>query len=303
MNAISPPRAAVGVASAADLASRAVIAVAGAEWRAFLQGLVTQDVETLASGEIRFAALLTPQGRLLFDLFLVGQDEGVLIDCAAEHRGALVSRLRMYRLRAKVEITPSDMAVAALWRSPVDDGASASGEALPEDPRADGWARDPRAPGLGLRGYGAPAVPGALPADEAAYERHRFALGLPGPADWGHDRSYPIEANFDLLGGIDFRKGCFVGQETTSRKRRRGTVKSRMAPIAFSGPPPAPRAGLLAGELRAGQVLSGETWSAEAGGAMALLRLDRLGEGPLTLEDGRPFRVAWPAWMEGVRPG
>jgi folate-binding protein YgfZ len=115
---------------------------------------------------------------------------------------------------------------------------------------------------------------------------------VPGPADWGHDKSYPIEANFDLLGGIDFRKGCFVGQETTSRMKRRGTIKNRMAPIAVDGPPPEAGAPLMAGELRAGQVSS----SSDAG-AMALLRLDRLGEGPLTLQDGRAWRVVWPAWM------
>jgi len=172
------------------------------------------------------------------------------------------------------------MSVAALWGT--------------EKP-TEGWLADPRAPGLGFRSYGHSAPDGATGTDEAAYEAHRFALGLPGPADWGHDKSYPIEADFDLLGGIDFKKGCFVGQETTSRMKRRGQIKSRMAPIAFEGPPPEPGAGLLAGGLRAGQALSGRN-----GASMALLRLDRLGVGPLTLEDGRPWRVAWPDWMEGV---
>jgi folate-binding protein YgfZ len=267
----------------ARLSSRAVIAVGGPDWRGYLQGLVTQDVETLGPGEIRFAALLTPQGRLLFDLFLAGQGDGCLIDCAAEHRTTLFQRLRMYRLRAKVDLVEADSSVSALWGT-----ASA-----PE-----GFMRDPRAPGLGFRGYGAPAPAGTSETDEAAYERHRFALGLPGPADWGHDRSYPIEANFDLLGGIDFRKGCFVGQETTSRMKRRGTIKNRMAPIAFDGPPPATGAALLSGGLRAGQVASGVE-----GAAMGLLRLDRLGEGALTLEDGRPWRVLWPDWMAEVKPG
>jgi len=259
------------------LTSRAVIAVGGPDWRGYLQGLVTQDVETLQPGEIRFAALLTPQGRLLFDLFLIGHEGGCLIDCAAEHRPSLLQRLKMYRLRAKVELAEADTEVSALWNAA-------------EAPA--GFAPDPRAAGLGFRGYGAPAPADATATGEAAYERHRFALGLPGPADWGHDRSYPIEANFDLLGGIDFRKGCFVGQETTSRMKRRGTIKSRMAPIAFDGPSPEPGAGLLSGGLRAGQVASGFE-----GGAMALLRLDRLAEGAMTLEDGRTWRVNWPDWM------
>jgi folate-binding protein YgfZ len=265
------------------LASRAVIAVSGPDWRAYLQGLLTQDVETLRAGEIRFAALLTPQGRLLFDLFLVGLPDGCLIDCAAEHRPALLQRLKIYRLRAKVELAESEMQVSVLWGT---------------DMAPEGFSPDPRATGLGFRGYGAAAPAGAVPADEAAYDRHRLALGLPGPADWGHDRGYPIEANFDLLGGIDFKKGCFVGQETTSRMKRRGTVKNRMAPIVYEGPVLEPGARLLAGGLRAGEVCS-----AIAGGGMALLRLDRLGEGPLTAEDGRPWRVVWPEWMEGVVPG
>jgi hypothetical protein len=261
------------------LNGRAVLDVGGPDWRSFLQGLVTQDVETLATGELRFAALLTPQGRLLFDLFLLGREDGCLIDCAAEHRPALLQRLKMYRLRAKVEITEADAPVGALWGV----------EAAPV-----GWSRDPREPSLGFRCFGLAPPEGAVVEEEAAYEAHRLALGVPGAVDWGHDRSYPIEANFDLLGAIDFKKGCFVGQETTSRMKRRGTIKNRMAPIAVEGPPPPAGARLLAGELRAGEVSS----SSETG-AMALLRLDRLGEGPLTLEDGRQWRIVWPAWLAG----
>lgn len=263
----------------APLASRALIAVSGPDWRPFLQGLLTQDVETLKAGELRFAALLTPQGRLLHDLFVAGtaDGEGCLIEAAAEQRPALLHRLRMYRLRAKVELAESEAPVSALW-----------GAADAPAP----WMADPRAPGLGFRAYGEACAPEAASASEADYERHRFACGVPGPADWGVDRSYPIEADFDLLGAIDFRKGCFVGQETTSRMKRRGTVKNRMAPIRFEGPAPAPGTMVKAGGLRAGEVCSGFE-----GAAMALLRLDRLGEGPLNLDDGRPFRIDWPAWM------
>jgi hypothetical protein len=265
------------------LASRAAIAVSGPDWRGYLQGLLTQDVESLRAGEIRFAGLLTPQGRLLFDLFLVGLEDGCLIDCAAEHRPALLQRLKIYRLRAKVELAESEASVSALWG--VDTAPM-------------GFSDDPRVAGMGFRGYGATAPAGATLTDEAAYDRHRLGLGLPGPADWGHDAGYPIEANFDLLGGIDFKKGCFVGQETTSRMKRRGKVKSRMAPIAFEGPALEPGARLLAGGLRAGEVCSGVD-----GAAMALLRLDRLAEGPLTLDDGRSWRVTWPGWMAEVVEG
>ena len=113
---------------------------------------------------------------------------------------------------------------------------------------------------------------------------------MPGPADWGSDRTYPIEANFDLLGGIDFKKGCFVGQETTSRMKRRGQVKTRMLPIAFNGAPPVPGAEVLNGTLRAGEVRFGLP-----GRAIALLRLDRIA-GDLEV-DGRPVRVNRPGWM------
>jgi folate-binding protein YgfZ len=256
----------------AHLASRAVIAVSGPDWRSFLQGLLTQDVESLAPGELRFSGLLTPQGKLLYDLFVAGADDGALLDVAAEHRAAILTRLTLYRLRAKAELTASDLPVFAIF------GEETSGEGLYADPRL---------PALGARAYGDRAAT----ADESAYEAHRLALGVPGPADWGSEANYPIEADFDLLAGIDFKKGCFVGQETTSRMKRRGTIKTRMLPITFDGPAPAFGTEVLAGELRAGEVLSGHD-----GRAMALLRLDRIEGAELTVE-GRPIRVDRPAWV------
>jgi len=246
--------------SIAHLTSRALIAIGGADWRGFLQGLLTQDVETIQPDEVRFGALLTPQGRLLYDLFIVGRPEpapgGCWLDCVAERRAA-----------------PDDTPVLAAW-----------GDAAPVGP---GWAPDPRLAALGWRGYGAAAEPNAAEAD---YERHRLALGAPGPVDWGEDRAYPLEADFDLLNGVDFRKGCFVGQETTSRMKRRGAIKSRMLPIAFDGPPPAAGSEILAGTLRAGETLSGMD-----GRAIALVRLDRI-EGDRLTVDGRPCAVERPDW-------
>jgi folate-binding protein YgfZ len=259
------------------LPSRALVAIGGSDWRSFLQGLVTQDVETLAVGEARFAGLLTPQGRLLYDLFVVGREDGAWLDVEAVHRDALVQRLAMYRLRAKVEIAVDDTPVSALFPARLGGGGA--------------WVGDPRLPDLGLRGYGATVPEGATVAEEAAYERRRLELGLPGPADWGSEKTYPIEANFDLLAGIDFKKGCFVGQETTSRMKRRGQIKSRMLPIVFEGAAPAPGTEVLAGDLRAGEVLSGGD-----GRAIALLRLDRAQGASLTVE-GRTVRVERPAWF------
>ena len=264
--------------SFAPLHSRAVIRISGPDWRSFLQNLLTQDIESLGPGEGRFAALLTPQGKLLFDLFVIGRDDGCLIDVAMARRDALIQRLTIYRLRAKVEIAADDRPVLALWPTPAE--------------RPAGWVADPRLPALGLRGYGAEPPAGAARMDEGAYERHRLAHGVPDPdRDAPGETTYPIEANFDLLGGIDFQKGCFVGQETTSRMKRRGAIKNRMLTIAFEGPPPAFGTEVLAGTLRAGEVRTGAE-----GRAMALLRLDRIDGADLTV-DGRAVQVVMPGYL------
>jgi folate-binding protein YgfZ len=268
----------------ARLTDRALLRVAGPDWRSFLQGLITQDVETLGEGELRFGALLAPQGRLLFDLFLLGGGDHCLIDVAAGARDALLQRLSIYRLRAKVEIAAHDGAVLALWEA---QGASAP------------WTLDPRLTALGWRALGEAAPPpGAQEVPLDAYHAHRLALGVPDAArDCPEDKTYPLEANFDLLNGVDFKKGCFVGQETTSRMKRRSSVRSRMAPIVFDGAPPRFGSEILAGDVRAGEVLSGGD-----GRAMALVRLDRLDAGPLSV-DGRPVRVERPAWLPEFTSG
>jgi folate-binding protein YgfZ len=255
----------------APLPSRAVIQATGPDAKSFLNGLLTQEIETLADGQLRFSGLLTPQGRLLYDLFALGTPDGVLLDVAAEHRDAILTRLTMYKLRAKVELTAVNLTVFAAWP-------------------AEGHA-DPRLSALGSRLY---TRDFETTATEDDYDAHRLALGVPGPADWGTDKTYPIEANFDLLNGIDFKKGCFVGQETTSRMKRRGTIKTRMLPIAFDGPPPAFGTEVLAGQLRAGEVLSGRD-----GRAMALLRLDRI-EGADLTADGRAVAVERPEWVPAL---
>ena len=261
----------------AELKSRGLIEVRGPDWRVFLQGLISNDVERLEPGAMRFAALLTPQGRLLFDMFVIGGEDGCRLDVQAAQRQALLQRLTIYRLRAKVEIAAAEGKVCALWGP---------------GPAPSGWTPDPRLAPLGWRGVGLAPPAGAELADEDAYDAHRLALGAPDPArDCRPDKTYPIEADFDLLNGIDFKKGCYVGQETTSRMKRRGGVRSRMLPIVFDGPPPPEGSEVLAGTLRAGEALSGRE-----GRAMALLRLDRI-EGAALEVDGRPVRVEMPAWM------
>ena len=253
------------------LDSRALIRVSGPDARPFLHNLLTQDVETLAAGDLRFGALLSPPGRLLFDLFLWGEADAVVLDVAAEKRDVLMSRLAMYKLRAKVEMAADDRAVFASW-----PGA------------AKGFTPDPRLPTLGGRSLGQRAAT----ASEDDWNAHRLSVGVPDPTRDADEGTYPIEANFDLLNGIDFAKGCFVGQETTSRMKRRGEIKKRMLPLVFDGPAPEPGAELLNGELRAGEVLTGHD-----GSAMALVRLDRI-KGMLTVE-GRPVSVNRPAYYPG----
>ena len=253
------------------LTDRALVRIAGEDWRGFLQGLLTQDVETLAEGELRYGALLTPQGRLLVDLFILGTGDGVLLDVAADRREDLIRRLTMYRLRSKVMMAAEEAAVFA---------------AFGDEPGA-GWIVDPRLPALGWRGYGL-AVEDTVARE--AWEAHRIALAVPDMADFGEDATYPIEANLDLLNAIDFKKGCFVGQETTSRMKRRGLVKSRMLPLRFDGPAVAAGAEVLNGDLRAGVAASGVE-----GLALGLMRLDRI-DGALTV-DGRGVEVLRPEWM------
>jgi folate-binding protein YgfZ len=257
------------------LTDRALIRVAGADARSFLQGLLTQDVETLAEGELRYGALLTPQGRLIYDLFLLCEVEGVLLDVASGARDDLVQRLTLYRLRAKVRIEPVNGTPLACW-----------GEGDP----GQGWLADPRLRALGWRRYDGSDAAKGQPGD---YDAHRLSLGVVDPARDAPDSDlYPIEANLDLLNGIDFKKGCFVGQETTSRMKRRGQIKSRIVPLRFDGAAPAFGAEVLSGELRAGEVRS-----SAAGRALALIRLDRAALGNLTVE-GRAVRLDPPDWMD-----
>ncbi|MGW8705044.1 CAF17-like 4Fe-4S cluster assembly/insertion protein YgfZ [Brevundimonas sp. NPDC055814] len=262
--------------SIARLDSRALIRVSGPDARPFLHNLLTQDVETLQPGELRFGALLSPPGRLLFDLFLWGEEDGVILDVAAERRDALMQRLTLYRLRAQVEIMPIPDAVFVAWGTDV----------------ADGFVPDPRLSALGGRRWGDESE---IDAAESDWQARRLALGVPDPTqDALMDKTYPIEADFDLLNGIDFHKGCFIGQETTSRMKRRGTIKNRMMAIAFDGPAPERGAEVLKGDLRAGEVMTGAE-----GRAIALMRLDRM-DGDLTVE-GRPVRVEKPDWIPDLQ--
>lgn len=257
--------------SIARLNSRAVIRIEGPDARHFLHNLLTQNVETIEDGELRFGALLTPQGRLMVDMMVWAKGDALWLDVPVAARDALAQRLSMYKLRLNVTVSATDDAVFVAW-----------GE------QPEGFVADPRLEGLGFRAIG---FTGETTASEDEWHAHRMAMGVVEAAmDTPQDKTYPIEANFDLINGIDFHKGCFIGQETTSRMKRRGTIKNRILPFSFEGEAPAIGAEVLNGERRAGEVTGvlGQQ-------GMALMRLDRM-DGELTV-DGRVVVVGRPDWV------
>lgn len=204
------------------LADRALIRVSGSDARPFLQGLLTQDVLTLVPGAPRYAGLLTPQGKALFDMILWADPvaEGdVLIDCEASRRDALIKRLSLYRLRRPVIIEPENF-LGVHW-SP--------------DARPEGAAPDPRLPELGDRWLG----PTSFGDASDAFRAHRLALGVvEGVNELGEDKTLWLETNAQELNGVDYAKGCYVGQENTARMHYRAKVNRRLVvlPVALSDP-------------------------------------------------------------------
>lgn len=263
----------------AHLPERGVVAIAGSERVAFLQGLVSNDVAEVAPGRAVWAALLTPQGKWLADFFILTDGERLLLDCERGQSMMLVSRLARYRLRAAVEITDvsADFAVYAGWGGV----AEALGEVI--------LAPDPRLPEAGLRLLA--RAPIATNARFEDWDLHRLALGLPdGSRDLEAERTLLLEAGFDELSGVSWSKGCYLGQELTARTRYRGLIKRRLVPVTVAGPLPAPATpvdgdGVARGSMRSGR---GEL-------GLASLRLDSLGE-RLTCGDAI-LTPRLPAWM------
>jgi folate-binding protein YgfZ len=250
---------------AALLTDRVVLRVAGDPARHFLNNLVTSEIETLAPGDARYTALLTPQGKIVADFFVVAAPEsegGFYIDCPAELADELFQKLTFYRLRAKVTIEKTGLAVLAIWGG---DGATPKGIAFP----------DPRLPTLGSRVLTPPDEAKVLTlADITAYDAHRIALGVPrGGADFKYNDAFPHDADLDKLHGVDFKKGCFVGQEVVSRVEHRGTARNRIVPVSFDGAAPPAGTGVMAGEKSVGIMGS----SAGKIG-LAMLRVDRVAE-------------------------
>jgi folate-binding protein YgfZ len=252
---------------AALLADRAVVRVAGADAGKLLQGLITNDIDKTRGGLAIHAGLLTPQGKILFDFFVVPFEGGFLLEVAAGQAADLVKRLGFYRLRADVEIgqEPS-FAVAAVWGGP------------PHTPEGAILYADPRLAELGSRlllpGPSPLAALGCAQASAADYHAWRIRLGVPeGGLDYAYGDGFPHEALFDQLGGVDFRKGCFVGQEVVSRMEHRGTVRKRVVPVEGTGALPPP--GTV---IEAGAMALGTLGSVSGPHGLALIRLDRAEE-------------------------
>ena len=254
------------------MAGRAVLALSGKEARGFLQNLVTNDIAPADRGVAVYAALLSPQGKYLFDFFVCGDGERLLLEAEAARLADLIKRLTLYKLRADVTIADksADYAVAALFDA---DAAPQIAEAFVyADPRLAeaGFRAILPAPDAAARLAGA----GLREQAESDYQRHRLALGLAdGSADLTVDKTTILEANFAELHGVDFSKGCFVGQEVTARMHYKGLVRKRLLPVRIAGE--APAAGTVL--LRDGREV-GELRSSSSGLGLALLRLDRLGE-------------------------
>lgn len=253
------------------LPDRAVIALTGIDRVSFLNGLVSNDVAKAAPGRAVWAALLTPQGKYLHDFFVFATEGALLLDVRADEAEILRVRLSRYKLRAKVEITLSPLRVYATW-----GGDAPTGIVAPDPRHAEaGW----RLLAAGL----------ATTTAEQNYAAHRLALGLPdGPPDLEPDKTLLLEARFDELNGVDFGKGCYMGQEITARSKYRGTVKKRLVAVRFAQAAPPPGTPVLAGDEVVGDVRSGQ-----GALALAMLRIDAL-EKALTAE-GAALAVSFPA--------
>jgi folate-binding protein YgfZ len=287
---------------AALLSDRGVLKVAGDDARSFLHGLVSADVLNLSAGEARFCALLSPQGKIIADFIIVeapAQDGGgFFLDVPRAVAKPLLDKLNLYKLRSRLlaEDSSDTLGVLAAW-----DGAPATAFALSY--------ADPRLPALGLRAILPPnraadaaAALGAVLVDASEYESHRIALGIPhASVDFRYGDAFPHEADMDQLGGVDFTKGCYVGQEVVSRMEHRGSVRTRTVPVRYDGAAPPAGAVIMAGGRQIGSM-----GSAAAGRGLALLRLDRVAEamsrGEPLLAGGVPIRPIKPDWARFAFP-
>jgi folate-binding protein YgfZ len=287
------------------LPDRGVIKVIGNDARKFLHGLVTADTLGVAPGTARFCALLTPQGKIVADFFVTeapqAEGGGFFLDIPRALAVMLVEKLNLYKLRAKVliEDLTEILGVLAVW-----DGQGTTKQATTKQGLA---YADPRLPALGSRvmlpPHRAAAAASELGAELVSaedYEAHRIALAVPrGGLDFAYGDAFPHEADMDQLGGVDFAKGCYIGQEVVSRIEHRGIARTRAVALRYDGATPENGIPITAGERQVGTM-----GSAARGRGIALIRLDRVAEaGPAALAAGGiPIRLIKPDWARFSSP-
>lgn len=287
-------------AKTVDLTDRALIRVAGDEAHHFLQNLVTADLEETDRTGASSAALLTPQGKILFDFLIYNTGDGYLLDAPAAIAADLLKRLSFYRLRAKVDLAleAPEMTVFALW-----DGAAEAPGARVDLP-------DPRLPALGRRVVGTADLfaqsSGADTLPLAAYDRHRIALGVPeGLKDYVYSDLFPHDVDLDQLGGVSFTKGCYVGQEVVSRVHHRGTARKRFLKAAAKSALPEMGTPVTADGKAIGAIGSSAV-TGDSALALAVVRLDKAAQAK---ENGTPLdcggveiQVSIPDWAAFTWP-
>jgi folate-binding protein YgfZ len=304
------PNSSAAMADVVLLEDRGVLAVSGPDRRSFLQGLVSNDIDKLGPARASYAALLTAQGRYLHDFMMAEAEDAIWLDAEASRLADLRRRLAVYRLRAKVGLDErADLAVAAVFGGDAPARLCLAAEPGAARRFADGIAFvDPRLAALGARAIlprtaarAALLAAGLREAEFAAYDRLRLGLGVPdGSRDLVPERSLLLEAGFDELNGIDWQKGCYIGQELTARTMYRGLVRRRLVPVTIEGPTPPPGTAVTLDGREVGEMRSGGT-----GIGLALLRNDALqAAGPLAAGD-TVLVPRLPDWLklDGLSPG
>lgn len=286
------------------LPHRALIAVRGDDRGRFLQGLVSNDVRRVEAGLAAWAAFLTPQGKFLHEFFMFALGNAIWLECERARRDDLIARLAKYKLRAKVTLEAVDeLAVGAAWGRNVEAAFGLRAEPGTITPLGAGVVyTDPRLPEAGVRWAllrdNAEAVLADLGLSRAApedYDTLRFGLGLPdGSRDMEVETALLLENGFEELNGVDYKKGCYVGQELTARTHYRALIKKRLMPVIIDGPTPAPGTPLTAGNAEAGEMKSGRD-----GLGLALVRLEpwRAAPGGVLTAGAARLTPQPPAWM------
>lgn len=261
--------------------NRGLIRIEGADARAFLQGIVSNDVNKVSPARAVYAALLTPQGKYLHDFFIAELDGALMLDCEAARHDDLMRRLTRYKLRAKATISPGPdgLAIALIYGPGAHAALGLSGERGAARPFGRGIVyTDPRLSEIGARALLPRGAKDALAASGVGrgapedYEKLRIELGLPdGSRDLEIEKSLLLESGFDELAGIDWDKGCYMGQELTARTHYRALIKKRLVLVRIDGPTPAPGTPVFAGEAEVGVMRS-----TGDGAGLALLKIEAL---------------------------